>query len=269
VKAAGTVHAGSSSRKGIAALAHFGLATRGFTYVVIGWLAFQIALGHKSHQANQRGALAEIAQKSAGLVLLWIVGIGFAAYALWRFVEAALGSPGEGRKAGPRLKAAARGVAYAALCVSTFAFIAGTSRQGQDQKQSTLTARVMRHDFGRWLVGAVGVAVLVVGVVMIIDGARKKFEEQLRTSAMSPSTRRLVGRVGMVGTIARGIVFAVAGVLVIDAAVSFDPHKSRGLDGALRTLAAQPYGPWMLGALAVGLMAFGLYGFAEARWVRT
>jgi hypothetical protein len=158
---------------------------------------------------------------------------------------------------------------YAALCVSTFAFIAGTSREGQAEKQSTLTARVMKHDFGRWLVGAAGVVVVIVGIVLIVNGARKKFEEELRTGEMSPTTRRVVSRLGMVGTISRGIVFATAGILVVDAAVSFDPKESRGLDGALRTLADQPYGPWILGALALGLMAFGAFGFAAARWVKT
>jgi hypothetical protein len=259
----------SAKRSGIAGLASFGLAARAFTYLVIAWLAFQIALGHHTHQANQRGALAEIAQNSLGLALLWIVGFGLGAYALWRFIEAATGTATDGKKAGPRLKSAARGIVYAALCVSTFAFIAGTSREGQAEKQSTLTARVMKHDFGRWLVGAAGVVVVIVGIVLIVNGARKKFEEELRTGEMSPTTRRVVSRLGMVGTISRGIVFATAGILVVDAAVSFDPKESRGLDGALRTLADQPYGPWILGALALGLMAFGAFGFAAARWVKT
>jgi hypothetical protein len=250
-------------------LAVFGLATRAFTYLVIGWLAFQIALGHHTHQANQRGALAEVAQNTLGLVLLWIVGFGFGAYALWRLVQAVVGTPADGKKAGPRLKAAVRGVVYASLCVSTFTFIAGTSRQGQAEKQSSLTARVMRHDYGRWLVGAAGVVVVIVGAAMIVNAFKKKFEKELRVGEMSPTTRRVVLRIGMVGKIARGIVFAVAGVLVIDAAVTFDPKESRGLDGALRTLAEQPYGPWILGALAVGLVAFGIYGFAAARWVKT
>jgi Domain of Unknown Function (DUF1206) len=76
-------------------------------------------------------------------------------------------------------------------------------------------------------------------------------------------------RLGMIGTTARGVVFAIAGALVVDAAVTYDAAKSTGLDGALRTLADRPYGPWLLGALALGLIAFGLYGFAAARWAKT
>jgi Domain of Unknown Function (DUF1206) len=250
-------------------LARFGLAARGFVYLVIGWLALQIARGHGGHQANQRGALADIARHSLGVVLLWVLGFGFASYAVWRLSEAAFGTAADGSKAGPRVQSLVRGVVYAALSISTFGFIAGTSRQGQAQQQVTLTARVMRHSYGRWLVGLAGLIVVAVGVAMIVQGVRRKFEEELQMQELQGATRTVVVRLGMIGTIARGVVFAVAGVLVVDAAWTFDARKSTGLDGAMRTLADQAYGPWLLGLLALGLIAFGLYGFAQARWAKT
>jgi hypothetical protein len=253
----------------MAGLARFGLASRAFVYLVIGWLAFQIALGHHSQQANQRGALAEIASNTGGTVLLWLLAVGFAAYAIWRLSEAAFGTAAEGNEKGPRAQSAIRGVIYAALSVSTFAFIAGSSQKGQSQQQASTTAKVMKHDFGRWLVGIVGIVVVIVGVAMIVEGVKKKFLKQLRTGEMSPTQSKVVTRLGMVGTVARGIVFAMAGVLVVIAAVQYDPNKSTGLDGALRTFAQAPAGPWILGALAVGLIAFGVYGFAMARWAKT
>lgn len=259
----------ASNSHTMAGLARFGLAARAFVYIVIGWLAVQIARGHGSHEANQRGALADIAQHSYGIALLWILGIGFAAYAIWRLSEAAFGTAAEGNKSGPRLQSLGRGIVYAGLCGATFSFLAGTSKQGQSQQQATLTARVMKHDFGRWLIGLVGLIVVVVGLGMIVEGARKKFEKQLRMRELTGPTRTLVLGLGMVGTIARGIVFAIAGVLVVEAAVTFNAGKSRGLDGALRSLADRPYGPWLLGLLAVGLIVFGLYGFAAARWAKT
>jgi vacuolar-type H+-ATPase subunit I/STV1 len=249
--------------------ARFGLAARAFVYLVIGWLAIQIALGHRSQQANQKGALAEISGHSYGTVLLWILGFGFAAYALWRLSEAAFGVAGEGRKVGPRVQSLVRGIIYAALSVTTFAFIAGGSRQGQAQQQQTATAKLMKHGYGRWLVGLVGIIVVAVGVLMIVEGVTKKFERQLRMNELHGAVRTLVVRLGVIGTIARGIVFAIAGALVVDAAITYDPAKSTGLDGALRTLANQPYGPWLLGLLALGLIVFGVYGFAAARWAKT
>jgi hypothetical protein len=151
----------------------------------------------------------------------------------------------------------------------TFSFIAGTSRQSQSQQQATMTARVMRHDGGRWLVGLIGLVVIVVGLMLIVEGARKKFTKQLQMNELTGRKRGVVVRAGMIGNIARGLVFALAGVLVIDAAVTYDPGKSTGLDGALRTLADRSYGPWVLGVLAAGLIVFGLYGLAEARWAKT
>jgi len=260
----------ASNSKAMSGFARLGLAARGFTYLVIGWLAIQIALGHRHHAADQRGALAEVAHQSYGVFLLWILAVGFAAYAIWRLSEAAFGTAAEGREAGPRLKSLVRGVIYASLCVTTFSFISGRrAGQSQRQQQVTLTARLMKHDAGRWLVGLVGLIVIVVGLGMVIEGARRKFEKDLRMGELRGNTRSLVVRLGMVGTIARGIVFTVAGGLVLDAAVSYKPSKSTGLDGALRTLADRPYGPWLLGILAVGLVAFGVYGFAAARWAKT
>lgn len=255
--------------RSLAGLARFGLSARAFVYLVIGWLAVQIARGHGNHQANQKGALADIAQHSGGVALLWIIGAGFAAYAVWRLAEAAFGTAAEGRKTGARIQSLVRGIVYAGLAVTTFSFIAGASGPSQAQQQETLTAKVMKHDAGRWLVGVVGLVVVAVGLAMVVEGATKKFEKQLRTGQMSLRERKIVGRLGMVGTMARGIVFAVAGALVVEAAVNYDARKSSGLDGALRTLADRPYGPWLLGALALGLIVFGVYGFAAARWAKT
>jgi hypothetical protein len=256
----------ASDSKPMAAAARLGLAARAIVYLVIGWLAIQIALGHATPQANQKGALADIASHTGGTVVLWVLGIGFAAYAAWRLSEAAFGTATDGSKAGPRVQSLMSGVVYAALCVTTFAFVAGRSRQGQAQEQQTETAKLMRHAYGRWLVGLAGVIVIVVGIVMIVEGATKKFEKQLNLKELRGSTRTVVVRLGMIGTIARGIVFGIVGILVLDAAITFDPAKSTGLDGALRTLADRAYGPWLLGILALGLIAFGIYGVAAARW---
>ena len=263
-----TVGRRSANSSTMSGLARFGLLARGVVYLLIGWLAMQIALGHHTEQANQRGAMADVVHHSFGTVIVVLLGIGLGAYALWRFSEAAFGVTGEGRKTGPRLKSLGRGIVYAALCISTFAFLAGSSK-GQDQQQASATARLMRHGYGRWLVGLVGVIVIVIGLVMIRDGLKRKFERELRMGELSGRTRSVVVWLGSVGTVARGVVFAIAGILVVDAAVSFDAKKSTGLDGALRTLADRPFGQWLLGALSLGVIAFGLFGLASARWAKT
>lgn len=253
----------------LAAAARIGLSARAFVYLVIGWLAVQIALGHSSEQANQQGAVAAVAKHPGGRAVLLILGFGLAAYALWRLSEAAFGTAAEGRKVGPRVQSFVRGIVYGGLSVMTFRFVLGSAGPGQDQQQQTLTARLIKHGSGRLLVAVVGLIVVAVGIAMIVEGARRTFEKQLRMNELTGATRTVVVRLGMIGTIARGLVFAGAGALTVDAAVRHQPAKSAGLDGALRTLADRPYGPVLLGAVAVGLILFGLYGFAAARWART
>jgi hypothetical protein len=126
----------------------------------------------------------------------------------------------------------------------------------------------MHHTGGRWLVGIVGLAIVIAGLALVLEGIRRKFMKYLRTGEMSPQTRRAVERLGMIGTTARGLVFALAGVLVIDAAVEFKPSKAGGVDKALLTLRNQPFGEFLLILAAAGLIAFGVYGLAEARWRR-
>ncbi len=248
-------------------VARAGLVARGAIYLVIGWVALMLALGHSNQEADQRGALETLAGKPYGSAMLWALVFGFSAYALWRFSEAIRGVAGEGKGAGPRIKSAFRGAVYVFFAVMTVSVLHG-SGSSQAASQQDMTARVMRHNAGRWAVGVVGAIVVVVGLILVVEGLRRKFVRSLRTGEMSARTRSVVVALGVIGTTARGLVFALAGGLVIDAAVHFDPAKARGLDGALRTLRDQHHGGLLLGAAAIGLFIFGLYGLCEARWRR-
>jgi len=124
----------------------------------------------------------------------------------------------------------------------------------------------MQHTAGRVLVGIVGLVIVACGIVLVIEGVRKKFMKYLRTAEMSPRTRRVVKVLGMTGTIARGLVFALVGVLVVDAAITHQASKSGGIDKALLTLRNPPFGEFLMLAAALGLVIFGVYGLCEARW---
>jgi succinate dehydrogenase/fumarate reductase cytochrome b subunit len=248
-------------------LARAGLVARGVIYILIGWVAILVAVGHSAREADQAGALQLLAGKPYGLVSLWLLGIGFVAYALWRFSEAAFGVTGEKNGAGPRLKSLVRGLVYAAFAYLTFQIIAGV-HSNEATKQQDATASVMHHAGGRWLVGIVGLIIVIAGLALIVQGIRHKFMRQLETSRMTSRERRIVKWLGVIGTTARGVVFALAGVLVIDAAVTYSPSKARGVDGALNALRNQPFGEFLLLLAAVGLLIFGIYGLCEARWRR-
>jgi hypothetical protein len=248
-------------------LARAGLTARGIIYILIGWVAILVAIGQGTHEADQTGALQLLAGKPYGTVSLWLLGIGFAAYALWRLSEAAFGVTGDGNGAGPRLKSLGRAVVYAGFAYLTLQVITG-AQSSQARRQEDATATVMQHPGGRWLVGIIGLIIVVIGLVLVSEGIRRKFMKYLQTSQMSPRTRTVVKWLGTIGTAARGVVFGLAGILVVDAAVTHSPGKSGGIDKALLTLRNEPFGPALLLAAALGLVIFGIYGLCEARWRR-
>lgn len=249
-------------------LARAGLVARGVVYAVLGWLAIDIATGNGGQEANQKGALAAIADRSEGKVLLGVLAVGVAAYALWQLAKAIWGTPTSGKRASGRLRSACGAVAYGFLCATAVQVLVGGSGTGQSQQQEGLTARLMRHTGGRWLIGILGVIVLVVGLFLLVEGIRRTFLGELNTDRMGSRTERAITVLGVAGGIARGVVVGLAGALVIDAAASADPHKSTGLDGALRTLSQQSFGPWLLGLTATGLICFGAFSATSAPWVR-
>jgi membrane protease YdiL (CAAX protease family) len=246
-------------------LARAGLTARGIIYLLVGWVAILVAVGQSSHEADQRGALQLLAGQPFGIALLWLLAVGFAGYALWRLSEAAFGVVGDGRKAGPRLRSLARAVVYAGFSYLTFTVIAGHSHS-QSRQQQDVTARLLQHAGGRWLVGLAGAVVVIVGLVLVSEGVRRKFLKYLVLGRLSRSGRRAVTWLGTIGTVARGLIFALAGILVIDAAITHQATKSGGIDKALLTLRDQPFGEVLLAIAALGLIIFGCYGLCEARW---
>jgi Domain of Unknown Function (DUF1206) len=256
---------GAADSEPVAWLARAGLTARGVVYILIGVLAFLMAQGATGKHVDQKGALAEVLSHSYGSLLVGALAVGFFGYALWRLSEAAFGVTGEGRKPSARLKSAARGVAYLVLTFTAVSALRG-STQTQSGQQETLTAQVMAHTGGRLLVGLVGLGVIAAGATMIMEGYRLTFMRYFKS--LPAHLRDAVRNLGRVGTIGRGAVFALVGVLLVSAAWNLDPNRAGGIDAAFRTLLAQPFGQILGIAAALALIAFGIYGLAEARYRR-
>jgi hypothetical protein len=248
-------------------LARLGMVCAGLLYVLIGVLAVELALGAGGEAADRTGALHEIAGESWGEALLVVVSIGFAGYALWRFTVAVVGEKLESNRDigwGKRLWYVVRGAFYAFLCYTTVALLVGSgSASGSEKKQ---TEAVFDWPAGRWLVGAAGVGLAAWGLGSAYRGLTRGFKDDLRTERMSARAERWTTRVGVVGYLARAVVYALIGVFVIRAAVQYDSQEAIGLDGALQKLADQTFGPLLLGVVAAGLVAYGLYYFVRARY---
>ncbi|MCX4960420.1 DUF1206 domain-containing protein [Streptomyces virginiae] len=262
------VRAASRGGGGREVTARCGLVARGVLYALIGLLALRVAFGDSGgEEADRQGALQQLAGKPFGGVLVWAVGIGLVGMMLWRLSEAVFGAAGpDGGKPVKRLASAGRTVFYAAVAFSVLSFAAGGGGRSGDQQSRDLTARAMELPAGRWLVGAAGLGIAVAGVVIAVQAARRGFRKHLAMSGVSERWRKAVDFLGVSGGLARGVLFTAAGGFIVYAAVRYDPAQAKGMDDTLRSFTLTPAGPWLLVAVALGLMLFGAFSWAMARW---
>ncbi len=255
--AAGRVNDSAATR----VLARLGYVASGLVHVLLGVIALQVAWFHSSESADQSGAFGMLASQPLGKVALWAAAVGFVGLAVWQVTEAVAARKGAG--AGDRVKAASKAVVYAALAWTALQFATGSSTQ-PDQQSQDFTAKVMAHTGGRWAVGVVGVVVVGVGAYHVYKGWTRKFLEDL-----TRHPGQVVTVLGRVGYVAKGIALGIVGALFVVAAVQQRPDQAGGLDDALRSLREQPFGPVLLTVVALGVIAYGLYSFARARFART
>ena len=251
-------------------VARLGFTARGGIYVLIGALALAIAFGKRAPAADRTGALQLLAAQPFGKFLLWLLVIGFAAMALWRFAQAAYGVKGNGHHGVDEFLAACRGVVYAVFSIGTWHFVQqNLLPQSTNQQSADFTAKAMAHSGGRVLVVVVGLVIVGIGLYMIRQGVTKGFLQELQLAGASRRTRAVVEKLGMIGNLARGVVFGAIGVFMVIAAARFDPAEAKGIDATLRTFAHTPLGPWLLAVVAAGMAVFGIYSMCEARWHRS
>ena len=250
-------------------LARAGFLARGLMYIVIGWIALQVAFGKTGQEADKTGALHELSTKPFGAAALWLLVVGFFGMALWRLSEAAYGSASGGGKASSRLSSLARAVIYAVIGYGVLKYAIGAGApQSSNQQSQDLTAALLRHTGGQPLVVIIGLAFIGGGLYLGYQAWRERFRRGLELGRLRARTRRIVEWLGKTGGMARGIVFVTAGVFLVVAAVEYKPQQAKGVDSSLRALAATPAGPWLLVLVAIGLIMFGLFSFCQARWER-
>jgi Domain of Unknown Function (DUF1206) len=253
-----------------AVLARVGLVAKGISYGLVGVLAAAVATGAGGKATSRQGALETLARHSFGEVVLVLLAIGFAAYAIWRFVEAYAERPdredGAAKAWAKRAAYVGRGLVYAGLTYSTVRIATGSGAgQSQNQKAHHSTAVVLSWPGGPWIVGVAGAVLVGVALWNLYRGLARSFEDKWRVGRIGATVRTWASRAGVVGHVARFVVFGLIGVFVIKAAADYDPKEAIGLDGALQKLARAPYGPWLLGVTAAGLVAYGLYCLVDAR----
>jgi len=262
--AAGTARQVAKSRP-VKAAARIGLIAYGITYLLIAWLALQVAFGSGGQQTDQNGAFQAIASTPFGQALLWVLVIGFVAVALWRLEQAVFAAAGvqdQSEQIKKRVENGARVVVFTALAIIAARTAMGSGEQGTGQEAA---AGVLGWPGGQFLVGAIGLVLIAIAAVKAKHGYEKKFLEEM-TLPSDQHARKTVERLGQVGSIAKAVAIGLIGILVVVAAVQFDPSKANGLDPALKALAGQPFGIFLLAIVAIGLAAYGVFCFFDAKY---
>jgi hypothetical protein len=274
VSAGSVVHEAQNAARGAAhspwveRLARLGYATKGVVFAIVGLLAARAAFGLGGEVTDREGALRAVVSRPFGQVLLGLLAIGLLGYALWRFVEALIDADGKGsdfKGIAQRLGAVVSGLAYAGLALTAMRMLTGG---GGGEGTPDWTAWLMGQPFGPWLVALAGAVVIGVGIHQLHEGVTAGFRKHFKEGEMSQAERAWTTWLGRVGLTARGVVFGLIGAFLIQAGLRADPAQAQGIGGALQALAGQPLLPWAFGAVALGLIAYGVYMLSAARYRR-
>ena len=256
-------------------LARFGYAAKGAVYITIGVLSAMTAFGVGGGRlTDSRGAMDSILDQPFGKILLGLVAVGLFGYALWRFVQAGVDPEQKGTGAkgiAVRTGYVFSGILHTGLALTAASLVlgsGGSGGQGSGNSTQSWTASVLAHDYGRWLVGIIGAGIIGFAIGQFYKAYSAKFREKLNLGGMSSNAERWVTRSGRLGFASRGVVFALVGFFVVQAAWTYDASKVKDTGGALASIAGGPFGWTALLIVALGLVAYGVFMFVEARYRR-
>lgn len=250
-------------------LARLGYAAVGVVYLTLGGLALQAAWGVGSANVDQQTVLLKVLTQPFGRLLLAVLALGLVGYALWRLIQAVLDPEDEGKKSGAVIKRigyAISGLSYLVLAYAAFRLDMGLG--GSSKNLRDVTAGIMAKPWGRWLVGLIGLVMLGVGVARFVAAYKGKLERNFKSGKLDAAQKRWAIRLGRAGYVARGVVYSLIGVFLLQAAWQYNPQKAGGLGDALAALAKPPFGPIWLGAVGAGLVAYGVYALMLAQFRR-
>jgi Domain of Unknown Function (DUF1206) len=250
--------------------ARAGLVAYGVVHLLVAWLAVQVASGDLNGggvgKADKTGALQSISANAGGDILLWLIAVGLGVSTLWQLFEAVFGPR---RSRSDRLLRAANlgeALLFGYLSYSAGKLAAGSPASSTDQAQLGLIGSLLNQPWGKPVVVVLGLAVVGAGIFLVHHGITRRFSREHDFGTAAPATRKAVVRLGQTGYVALGAVYGIAGALVVVAAVRSEPKKATGLDVALKTLAAQPYGDALLVLIGIGLAVFAVYTFLDSRY---
>ncbi len=252
-------------------LCRLGWVAKGVVYLVVGVLAVPIAIDglrgdntqSSSGEASQTGAVGKIAETSFGTVTLWVIAIGLALYVLWRLISIVLPAENTAKAWFTRLGYLVSALVYSALAWTALQFAqqkpAAAGAESEDAKVERYTRELMEKTGGRWLVGAIGVVLIGVGLYFLVKGLMATFRDELEPGDVGPFSHETIVLLGRVGWAGRGVLMSLVGWFLLDAAIKFRPDEAKGFDGALRDATSSTLGALLVGFAAVALVVYGLF----------
>ncbi|MCP3026328.1 DUF1206 domain-containing protein [Halobacillus sp. A5] len=248
----------------------FGHMAKGIVYALLGVLAFMAAVGAGEEASGTQGLFQSLAAMPFGELLLWIIGIGLIGYIVWVIIKSVYDTSNKGKDLSgivTRTGYLIGAVIYGSLAVNAFQIAMHAGGSGGNSEQ-TISAMLLGQPFGPWLVGVLGIIVIGYGASEFYSGITKRFLKKFNHHQMNEHERRVAEKSGKMGLISRGVVLALIGFFFIQTALSSNPDDSKGLDGALAEVSQQPFGQWLLGLVAVGLILYGIYEITRGRYER-
>lgn len=258
----------NSSSSTIVTLGRLGYAAKGVVYMVIGFLATEAAFGHGGKATDSKGALRTIGEGPFGKLALAVVAIGLLGYAAWRLVSAATGAERHGDKPSNvalRVGDAIRGLAYGSLGIWVIKLLMHKPASSGNQTRG-IVEKVLGMPGGRMIVMLGGLVLMGYAIYQIHKAMTGRFLKRLDLSSASAQTRNWVEHFGQFGISARAIVFGMIGFLIIRAGQTYDPSKAGGIAQSLNAIAREPRGHLLFAVIAIGLIAFGLFQIATAKY---
>ena len=247
-------------------LARFGYAARGVVYGVLGALALMGSLPGAGGEASTQGAFSALLGQPFGRILLGAVAVGLLGHVLWRFAQSILDADHQGtdlKGIGARVGSFASGAANLSLAIAAASLVLAGGGGGGSQGEDGLTAWLMQQPFGRILVGAVGVGIMVAGAIQVWSGISGRYRKRVKLPAKHEAFLHPLSAFGLS---ARGVLLAITGGFFAYAALTVNPEQAGGITEGLDWVQQLPFGPWLYALAAAGLVAFGLYSFIEARY---
>jgi hypothetical protein len=261
----------ATPRRGLEALARLGYFVKGVVYLIIGYFAVRVAIGVGGKTTDNRGALQTIYREPFGQFLLIVTTIGLIGYGIWSLIRALLDPDGKGTDAKgviSRVGYAVVGVAYLSLAAGAARLLSGSGSSGKstDANAQDWTAKFLQLSYGEALVILAGVIVIGVGLYLLYYAFSADFMQYF--GSMGPTARTWTERLGRFGYAAQGVVLGEIGLFLIIAARQHNAHQAKGIGGSLSLLDHQSYGHVLLAIVAIGLIAYGIYSWLQARFRR-